>query len=44
MPEPRALTGVYVATEEKAPPPDAAWQRVRYTMQNRQLSREILSD
>ena len=43
-PEPRVLAGVYAATEEKEAPPAADWQRVRYTMEDRHLSREILSD
>jgi stage V sporulation protein R len=42
--EPRALTGIYAITEEKEAPSAANWQRVRYTMENRQLSREILAE
>ncbi len=43
-PEPRIPLGVYPLSEQKEPPSAAAWQRVRYTMENRSLSRETLSD
>jgi stage V sporulation protein R len=42
-PEPRMPVGVHTVAEETEPSA-APWQRVRYTMKNRQLSREIVAD
>jgi stage V sporulation protein R len=43
-PEPMTPGGLYALMEEKEPPSAAPWQRVRYQMENRQLSREVLAD
>lgn len=42
--EPMTPAGLYAQAMEEAPPPATPWQRVRYTMKNRQLSREVLLD
>jgi stage V sporulation protein R len=45
-PTPESVTAVgFTGRSEEAPPSAASgWQRVRYTMENRQLSREVLSE
>ncbi|MGD9329951.1 MAG: SpoVR family protein [Desulfobacterales bacterium] len=43
-PEPATAGGLPVRPTEPPPPPEAQWQPVRYTMKDRQLSREVLSD
>ena len=46
QPAPESLIspGLAGLTEEKQPPGDTGWQRVRYTMKERELSREVLSE
>ena len=43
-PEPMTPAGLFGRTEDKEAPPAAQWQRVRYTMENRELARDVISD
>ena len=44
VPEPMTTVVPYGRPLEEKKPPTPQWQRVRYTMKNRHLSREVLSD
>jgi stage V sporulation protein R len=44
VPEPMTTASPHAQPTEEKPPPAVKWQRVRYIMKDRQLSREVLPD